>query len=251
MSFTRSRKHEIVLDCVNQSTVVPQAEFLRYLSAQQAQLDVEVAGIWDLTCKLACSQVEVVPASSWQFVLLDDSDQAGALGYHDDVVGVNGQPLAKAFAKTDLQNGFNWTVTASHEVIETLVDPDINRVVLVQVRPSPQNPSGLLLVAYEACDAVEADHFARPGKYRIQLSDFVTREWFEPETPGEPGKFSAYGNLGRPLEIAPGGYIGVFVPGRGWTQQVVFGLAPETRPMTRHTPLKDSPRRQHRFTSTP
>jgi len=49
-------------------------------------------------------------------VILDDSDQAGALGYHD--LTSDGLPIGKVFAASDLKAGTSWTVTASHELLE-------------------------------------------------------------------------------------------------------------------------------------
>ncbi len=38
--------------------------------------------------------------SDWQFIYLDDADQAGALGYHD--LTDNGQPISKVFVRTTI-----------------------------------------------------------------------------------------------------------------------------------------------------
>jgi hypothetical protein len=262
MSFGRSRKREIVIDCVNRSTVVNQTDFLRYLSAQQRQLDEEFGEEWG-TAKLACSQVEMTPDRAWQFIGLDDSDEANALGYHDDVKGPNGQPLGKAFFKTDLQGGYNWTITASHEIMEMLADPDINRTVNTDGRVF--GGRGLICVAYEVCDACEADQFAKAfrvgGKVNgvdVMLSDFVTREWFED---AQGAAVDAYGHLTAPWQIGPGGYIGIYVPGRGWTQAFSNQIGDPTKLVMarrqlatmaedngiRHPELEDSPRRKARF----
>ena len=61
---------------------------------------------------------------------LDDSDQASALGYHD--MTSEGLPLGKVFGTTNLKFGTNWTVTASHELLEMLGDPSINLTVFIQ-----------------------------------------------------------------------------------------------------------------------
>jgi len=69
-------------------------------------------------------------AGSWWLVSLDDSDQASALGYHD--MTSEGLPLGKVFGTTNLKFGTNWTVTASHELLEMLGDPSINLTVFIQ-----------------------------------------------------------------------------------------------------------------------
>jgi hypothetical protein len=46
---------------------------------------------------------------SWWLVLLNDSDQANALGYHD--LATEGLPIGKVFAASDLKAGTSWTAT--------------------------------------------------------------------------------------------------------------------------------------------
>jgi hypothetical protein len=108
---------------------------------------------------------------SWWLVLLDDSDQANALGYHD--LTTEGLPIGKVFAASDLKAGTSSTVTASHELLEMLGDPNINLTVFVQ----NSNTAGILY-AYEVCDARQDDSLG----YQIDnilLSDFVYPSWFE------------------------------------------------------------------------
>lgn len=260
----RSRKSEIVFDFVNQSTVVNQTDFERYLKAQQVQFDYEFGAEWDMVLKVACSQVEAVPATAWQLAVLDDSDQANALGYHDDVKGPNGQPFAKVFARTDVQVGANWTVTASHEALETPGDPDVNVVVMVDGARFGGRLGSLVLAARELCDACEADKFAKAfrvgGKKGtdVMLSDFVTRAWFEDP---QGRAVDAYGHLTAPWQIGDQGYIGLYVPGKGWTQAFhndigdLSKILVDRREVTtmalsrgiRHPRLDDSPRRKARF----
>jgi hypothetical protein len=45
---------------------------------------------------------------------------------------VRGFPIGKVFAASDLKAGTSWTVTASHELLEMLGDPNINLTVFVQ-----------------------------------------------------------------------------------------------------------------------
>src|SRR6266571_4314023 len=68
--------------------------------------------------------------TSWWLVILDTSDVADALGYHDFTPA--GRPIGKVFAQSDIMDNLEWTVTASHELLEMLADPDIVRTVFVQ-----------------------------------------------------------------------------------------------------------------------
>jgi hypothetical protein len=185
----------------NESTVVSDAELRSALPAFQQQC-WQVKGWWG---KFALLELGLPPKGeeAWQIVLLDDSDQAGALGYHDYTPG--GRPISKVFTKTDQQYGYSWTVTLSHELCEMLVDPWINQ--LAQVSDTD-------LYALEVGDPVEADDLG----YKIDgilVSDFVLPYWF---VPGAKGQFDFRGHCDRPLQVLPGGYMSVFVSGEGWTQ---------------------------------
>lgn len=151
------------------------------------------------------------PADAWQLVILDDSDQADALGYHETTEA--GQPLGKVFARTVLNAGLSWTVTASHELIEMLVDPWA--VLGVDLGYGEW-------VAWEACDPVEADALG----YRIGdvlVSDFITPAWF---VPGAPGPYDWKGHCPAPLTLLPGGYVAVQRNGE-WSQVVAREPSPD------------------------
>ena len=192
---------------LNVSTVLTDAEVSAALPALQKQISRDFAPFWGVDANLHFfSKGEAVPGGAWQVVIGDSSDQVGALGYHD--LTPDGLPLGKVFAKTDLDLGQKWTVTASHELLEMLGDPDINLTVL----------QGNLLYAYEVCDACEADQYG----YEIDgvtVSDFVFPSWFE--TFRTSGPFDFQKKITAPLQLLSGGYIGVMDLAKlhqGWTQ---------------------------------
>ena len=120
-----------------------------------------------------------------------------------------GLPLGKVFAKSDIDNGYIWTVTASHELLEMLGDPDIKLTAFVQ----KTNDSGRLY-AYEVCDACEADKFG----YKIGgtlVSDFVYPAWFESFRKKGSTQFDYGKRIKAPFQLLSGGYIGVFDVGSG------------------------------------
>jgi hypothetical protein len=125
-----------------------------------------------------------------------------------------GLPIGKVFAGTDLKIGASWSVTASHELLEMLADPNINLTVFVQNADTTGT-----LYAYEACDASEAETLG----YQIDnilLSDFVFPSWFESFRAQNSTQFDQTGHIQGPLQLLPGGYIGVFdvSAGTGWHQ---------------------------------
>jgi hypothetical protein len=198
---------------VNASTVLDDSEVRTVVDALQKQVTNDFRPSWGIDAK-----VNFVPKGStpqegaWWLAILDDSDQAGALGYHD--LTPDGLPLGKVFAATDLKYGNTWSVTASHELLEMLADPSINLSVMV---PNSQN-SGTLY-AYEVCDACESDRFG----YEIGsvlVSDFVLPSWFEDFRTKGSTQFDQTNQIQSPLQLLAGGYMGVFEidSGSGWHQ---------------------------------
>ena len=142
-----------------------------------------------------------------RFVVLDNLDQAGVLVNHE--MSNQGAPLGKVFAKLDISNGTSWTVTLSHELLEMLADPWTNWCA----------GSDNKIYALEVADPVEADELG----YEIdgvRVSDFITPAWFDPT---EAYRLDFTQRLSKQLEIAPGGYISVLDPRKGWTQVTAKG----------------------------
>jgi hypothetical protein len=196
----------IEIDLVNQSTVLTDDEVSGAREALEKQANRDVAPAWGTTAtSIAFVPKHGKPAPDhWWLVVLDNSDQAGALGYHD--LTSTGLPVGKVFAAGDVQQGLSWTVTASHELVEMLVDPWLH---LCAVGPDSR------VWAYEACDAVEADELG----YQIDgvtVSDFCLPAWWEPPRPGVAVDFE--GHLSKPLELAKGGYSQYLDAQRGWVQ---------------------------------
>ena len=87
------------------------------------------------------------------------------------------KPIAKVFVDTDRQSGRAWTISASHELLEMLVDPGMNLTVL---RPTDEMATTGQLYAYEVCDPCDADEYViQIHEKRIQVSNFVYPAWFE------------------------------------------------------------------------
>lgn len=220
----------------DQSSGVADSDAKAWTAALQKQVSNDFASAWELEG----AELVFVPqggkplAGAWAIALLDNSDQAGALGYHD--LTPDGLPLGKVFAGTDRQYGETVSVTLSHELLEMLGDPWINLCA--------QGADGKFY-AYEASDAVEADKLG----YQIdgvQVSDFVLPAWFGHGA----GPYDHLGHLSKPFELAPGGYIGAFDPssGQGWTQVTAQGAKPTASELFRSLPRIGS-RRERRARS--
>src|SRR6266581_152414 len=101
------------------------------------------------------ADASTVPNSADRLWLLDDSDSAGALGYHDQ--DPSGQPYGRVFVRPILESGGDImqsansvSVTASHEALEIFGDPQAN--VWAQMNDGR-------LLALELCDPVESDAY--------------------------------------------------------------------------------------------
>lgn len=187
---------------VNESTVLTDAQVSAIVPALQTQVTRDFAPFYsDATIVYYLKGMTPLP-TDWVIAILDDSDQAGALGYHD--LTAQGMPLAKVFAKSDIAFGSSWSITISHELLEMLADPDINL--------AAEGEDGFY--AYEVCDAVEDDGLG----YEIdgvKVSDFVLPAWFSPQA---QGPFSFKASVSMAFALAEGGYISVFA-NRGWVQR--------------------------------
>ncbi len=204
---------EIKVAIINASSVLTDAEVQAAVPALQTQVHRDFAPAWGIDADLTfVPQGQQPPLGAWWLTILDNSDQAGALGYHD--VTNEGLPLGKVFAGTDKQYGYTWTVTASHELLEMLGDPEIDLTVFVE----PNARTGELY-AYEVCDACEADQFG----YQINgvlVSDFVYPAWFESFQKPSSTQFDYGKKITAPFQLLAGGYIGIYdvKRGSGWHQ---------------------------------
>jgi hypothetical protein len=195
---------------VNRSTVLEdENEIKRGMDALQTQCDRDFAKYYGITAKLSfISKNQTPPSDQWWLLLLDDTTQAGALGFHD--LTSNGLPQGKVFAGTDLQFGDQWTVTASHELLEMLGDPSINKTVSVEMEDHHTRQ-----YMYEVCDACERDEFGYDIN-GVLVSDFVTPQWFEPLAINETNpQYDYRKKINKPFELLEGGYIGIN-DGDGW-----------------------------------
>ena len=193
--------------CFNQATVALGVDLDKLIAAIQAFVDRDVAPVWGTPARLAKSTGFV--KSQWAMVFLDNADQPGALAYHD--LTPDGLRLAKVFVKTTLANHDLVSVSASHELVEMLVDPAIN---LLATGPDPKT-----VYAYESADPVEALSYPING---IPMTDFVYPSYFENfHKPGSV-QFDRLKKVNRPFQILPGGYQIIFKNGK-WSQ--IFGSA--------------------------
>lgn len=201
--------------CFNRATVGLGVDFDALIAAMQVYVDKYVVPVWGTPAKLVKSTGYVKDA--WAMVFLDDADQPGALAYHD--LTPDGLPQSKVFVKTTLKNRQRVSVSASHELVEMLVDPAINLMTT--------GPDLKTVYAYESADPVEALNFKVKG---IPMSDFVYPSYFENFHKPSSVRFDYLNKVKRPFQILAGGYQIIFKNGK-WSQ--VFGSATKKKSFAR------------------
>lgn len=188
----------------NRSTVVGPAEMRAIVAACQMQIQNHFCPEWGIDALVTAILPEDKPhAGDWQLVVLDNSDQAGALGYHE--ITTTGRPVGFVFAKDDLEAGELVSATVSHEILEMLIDPRIDRVIVRDYQAGKETAPRTKLYALEVCDPCQDDRYAysvKPGLPKV--SDFCLPAWFNPAISG-PKTFN--GNIVAPFALATGGYI--------------------------------------------
>lgn len=228
----------ISIAVVNHSTVVSDAELAAALPDFQAQLDEDFGPAYGIHAQLRIMARDgKLEPNEWQMVVVDTSDQAGALGYHQR--SATGTPLGYCFAKSTMNDGARWSTCFSHELLEMLGDPDINRVVLDEV-------SGRAY-AEEVCDGPESDAYAYQKKGGTWVSDFVFRGYWMPNV-APTGPLSFSGNVTRPLEILPGGYLSYTTDLHSWNQDFGSSGAVSSGHGSRHA-RRALPRSEHRLST--
>jgi hypothetical protein len=193
-----------------------------------AALNIQVARdlpqFWPVQATvLHLANAKKIPSGVWPIKLMKKLPP-GEGGFHLDK---HNQPYAEVIATPD---DASWSIDASHELIEMLVDPAGNRMhssnAIEIVGKTIEDGTGQFNYLVEACDPCEANNFG----YEIQgvpVSDFITPHFYDPvTTPGT--RYSFTGAITRPREILPGGYISfVNQETDEWQQILYLGSTPQ------------------------
>jgi len=143
-----------------------------------------------------------IPVGVWP-VLLVASLPPGEGGFHLDQ---QNQPYAKVLANPANDS---WTIAASHEILEMLVDPYGNRLQPARsiqvIGGRIEDGPGEFDYLVEICDPCEHDLFAY-GIRGIAVSDFITPRYYDPMT-SLGVRYSFTGSIQAPRQVLPGGYI--------------------------------------------
>jgi hypothetical protein len=166
-----------------------------------------------------------IPVGVWP-VFLVDKLPPGEGGVHLDK---KNRPYSLVIGTPDSDD---WTIDASHETLEMLVDPQGNRLqtsrAIEIAGQTTQDTVGEFEYLVEACDPCEGNQYA----YTIQgiaVSDFITPHFYDPIVAAGT-RYSFGGNIKRPRQVLPGGYISFIDSASDEIEQILYlGNAPELR----------------------
>lgn len=192
---------------INQAKTSMGVDLGALLAASQIYVEQHLHSAWGVHCRLY--EAPAVPSNAWSIVLLDNADQAGALGYHD--LSSTGMPFGKIFVETTVKNGEIPSVTFSHELAEMLIDPFCEQLMV--------NLNNGAIYPKEVCDAVEEDTFLING---IKFSNFVYPAWFQGWRAPRSTHFDYLGTVSSPFELRPDGYASIIKEGNF---QTIWGSA--------------------------
>jgi hypothetical protein len=184
------------LALVSESKVTTMGDLMRVAAALQKQASRDVAPVWSISATVdAFERLEDVPLGYWPLIIKDDIG-FDAAGIHLDK---DRQPFALISSSPDLDT---WSLTASHETLEMLVDPYGDRLI---AGDSPKEGQGRVSFLVEVCDPSEASEFAYTCN-SILVSDFYTPRFFDPiSAPGV--RYSFTGAITEPRQVLKGGYL--------------------------------------------
>ena len=165
-----------------------------------------------------------IPVGVWPVQLVKELPP-GVGGFH---MNKHNQPFSKVVASPDSDE---WTIDASHETLEMLVDPYGNKL---QSSQSIEIDGGKITdgtgefeYLVEACGPCEADQFGYPIQ-GVAVSDFITPRFYDPVvTPGT--RYSFTGAITAPRQILRGGYISFVNTAEDEVQQIMW-VDPDSPP---------------------
>jgi hypothetical protein len=209
-------KRDVAL--VSETRRLPFKEVTKVAAALNKQLQRDFLPVWNISAAITpFAHSKDIPADFWPLTVRDHIEPAGAWSLHSVQ---NGRPFVEVTYDT------NWTLGASHDLLEMLVDPFVNRTMRARsVVPGAKGQVDYLVQVCDPCASPE-------NGYRINdvlVADFCTPEYWTSAAKGK-ASYSFKGSLTRPLEIVKGGYLSWRDPRTNhWWQKVWWTDKPEYR----------------------
>lgn len=188
------------------SPKVTQDELQAVAAALSKQVERDFAPLWAIQATVsAFSNPANITPNYWPVTVQDTLDEPDAAGYHSDE---HNQPYSL------ILYGPDWSVTASHEVLEMIGDPWGNRLVTGKINGHHAR------ILREMCDPCEDQTYEVDG---VKVSDFLLPAYYG--TNIKDKHYSFLNSLPGPLTINKGGYVS-YIIGDRWEQESWFGSKP-------------------------
>ena len=190
------------------------SDLTKVTAALQVQVTRDFTPIWGVTATVTpFLSLEDVPTGYLALVLAASLPGDG----HGVHYAAGGRPFALAKYASLVDPG-NWSVMASHELLEMLVDPWGNRVIS---GGSLEDDQGQVEYLLEICDPCQKLTYLIDG---VLVSDFVTPDYYSPRWTKDL-RYSFTGKISGPRVVADGGYITWREPG---TEKIYQQRGPRT-----------------------
>lgn len=185
------------------------SELIKVAAALQIQVTRDFHPVWGVSAAVVpFATIDQVPASYIPLTVTTKQLPLDRKGFHFSLQGL---PFAVVEHEPDLQ----WSLYASHELLEMLRDPHGQEMVLAQSLevaaqdpPSAKTDSELFNYILEVCDPCEYSTYKING---VDVSDFVTPRYYSvgERAVGERavGPYSFLNRVQKPLDVLTGGYI--------------------------------------------
>jgi hypothetical protein len=181
----------IHLALVSLAPAVSLSEVTKVGAALQKQLVRDFRPIWNIDATIDIfTTLDDVPLDYWPVLVVDTFTRGGQHRLR------NNKPYALVAA------GRSWSLIASHEVLEMLVDPAGNRLIAGQ---SPVSTQGRVEFLVEVCDPCQGDTFGYTVN-GVLVSDFYTPRYFDPLS-ASGARYSYSGAITQPRQVLSGGYL--------------------------------------------
>jgi hypothetical protein len=172
------------------------ADVSAWAMACKKQADLHISAYWAYTVDVDfVAKGQTIPEADFYCGILNNSDQAGTLGWHDYV---QGKPVIKIFCAEARKYNIPPSSVISHEFAETIGDEDCSTT----VRGFDEAGKPCMYFR-ENADPVEDDQFG----YQIDgvvVSDFITPQWFVKDG-SQPLDYMK--KCSKPYQILQGGYM--------------------------------------------
>lgn len=174
---------------------ISQAELSKAMLAMQMQVSRDFARVWNVDVSLSiAADSDSMIVGAWPLYIQNNINEPGLAGYHYvDSVGV---PYSK------VKYSINWTLTASHELLEMLVNPYLDRTVrAVSIDGTGENVEYLVEVADPTED----------GIYGYRIDGVLVSNFFYPAFydlfAQKNVQYDHLGWLTEPRKLLDGGFI--------------------------------------------